>query len=79
MAAATGPLRKTALYAADLGGARWKSAPGSDPADRLEIAELPGGNVALRNPADPEGTVLHYTPGEWRAFVDGARDGEFGH
>ncbi|MDJ1130437.1 DUF397 domain-containing protein [Streptomyces iconiensis] len=68
---------KADLYALDLSEATWKSAPGSDPGDRIEIAELPGGAVALRNPADPDGTVLRYTAGEWEAFVLGARDGEF--
>ena len=69
---------KVDLYAADLSDVTWKSAPGSDPDDRIEIAELPGGAMALRNPADPNGTVLRYTPAEWEAFVLGARDGEFG-
>lgn len=30
----------------------------------------------MRSSADPE-TVLRYTEAEWRAFVLGARDGEF--
>ncbi|MGW7006650.1 DUF397 domain-containing protein [Streptomyces sp. NPDC054933] len=68
---------KAELYALDLANAEWVSAPGSDPKDRIEVAFLPGGAVALRNPADPNGTVLRYTPGEWEAFVLGARDGEF--
>jgi hypothetical protein len=44
--------------------------------DRVEIAYLPGGAVAMRSAASPE-TVLRYTKGEWDAFVLGARDGEF--
>lgn len=68
---------KAELYALDLSAATWLSAPGSSANDRLEIAELPGGAVALRNPADPHGTVLRYTAAEWRAFILGARDGEF--
>jgi hypothetical protein len=69
---------KEDLYALDLSDATWLSAPGSTAKDRLEIAKLPGGAVALRNPADPHGTVLRYTAAEWKAFERGVRDGEFG-
>ncbi|MDH2423867.1 DUF397 domain-containing protein [Sphaerisporangium sp. TRM90804] len=68
---------KAELYALDISGVTWLSAPGSVSDDRIEIAYLPGGAVALRNPADPAGTVLRYTAGEWNAFVLGVRDGEF--
>ncbi|WP_369206093.1 DUF397 domain-containing protein [Streptomyces sp. PU-14G] len=69
--------QKADLYSLDLSEATWKSAPGSDPNNRIEVAELPGGAMAMRNPADPNGTVLRYTPAEWDAFVRGVRDGEF--
>ncbi|MFC7382600.1 DUF397 domain-containing protein [Sphaerisporangium rhizosphaerae] len=68
---------KAELYAMDISDVTWLSAPGSASDDRIEIAYLPGGAVALRNPADPNGTVLRFTPGEWNAFVLGVRDGEF--
>lgn len=68
---------KTELYALDLSGVTWLSAPGSTANDRLEIAKLPGGAVAMRNPMDPNGTVLRYTSAEWEAFTLGVRDGEF--
>ncbi|GEB54112.1 DUF397 domain-containing protein [Streptomyces cacaoi] len=68
---------KADLYDLDLSEVVWKSAPGSDPHNRIEVADLPLGAKALRNPSDPEGTVLRYTAAEWRAFVDGAKDGEF--
>ncbi|GHJ31773.1 MULTISPECIES: DUF397 domain-containing protein [Streptomyces] len=67
---------KEELYALDISGVEWLSAPGSTSEDRVEIAYLPNGAVAMRNSADP-GTVLRYTEAEWRAFVLGARDGEF--
>ncbi|GGR50476.1 DUF397 domain-containing protein [Streptomyces netropsis] len=68
---------KAELYAMDISDAEWLSAPGEDEADeRVEIAYLANGAVAMRSSADPE-TVLRYTEGEWRAFVLGARDGEF--
>ncbi|OAR22449.1 DUF397 domain-containing protein [Streptomyces sp. ERV7] len=68
---------KEELYALDLSGAEWVSPPGTEQeAERVEIAHLPGGAVAMRSSLDPD-TVLRYTEAEWRAFVLGARDGEF--
>jgi hypothetical protein len=43
----------------------------------VEVAELPEGSVGVRNSRDPEGPVLMFTPGEWDAFLGGARRGEF--
>ncbi|MFG2311128.1 DUF397 domain-containing protein [Streptomyces sp. NPDC048566] len=68
---------KDELYALDISGVTWQSAPGTEQhEERVEIANLPGGAVAMRSSLDP-GTVLRYTEAEWRAFVLGARDGEF--
>ncbi|MFG2789505.1 DUF397 domain-containing protein [Streptomyces sp. NPDC048419] len=65
------------LYALDISGVTWQSAPGTEEhEERVEIAYLPDGAVAMRSSLDP-GTVLRYTEAEWRAFVLGARDGEF--
>jgi len=43
----------------------------------VEVAELPGSSVGVRNSRDPGGPVLKFTPGEWDAFLGGARLGEF--
>ncbi|MFE4693537.1 DUF397 domain-containing protein [Streptomyces sp. NPDC056749] len=68
---------KDELYALDISDVEWLSAPGTeDVEERVEIAHLPGGAVAMRSSLDPD-TVLRYTEAEWRAFVLGARDGEF--
>ncbi len=67
---------KEELYAMDISDVEWESAPGSPEDERVEIAHLPGGGVAMRNSKDPD-TVLRYTAAEWEAFVLGARDGEF--
>jgi hypothetical protein len=68
---------KDELYALDISGVEWHSAPGTETAEeRVEIAYLPNGAVAMRSSLDPE-TVLRYTEAEWQAFVLGARDGEF--
>jgi hypothetical protein len=42
----------------------------------VELAPV-NGMVAMRNSRDPDGPVLFYTPAEWRAFVHGAKAGEF--
>lgn len=68
---------KNELYALDISDVEWHGAPGTEEhEERVEIAYLPGGAVAMRSSVDPD-TVLRYTEAEWRAFVLGARDGEF--
>ncbi|GHE74015.1 regulator, BldB [Streptomyces longispororuber] len=68
---------KNELYAIDISDVEWHSAPGTEThEERVEIAYLPHGAVAMRSSLEPE-TVLRYTEAEWRAFVLGARDGEF--
>jgi hypothetical protein len=42
----------------------------------IEIASTPD-KVAIRDSKDPGGPILVYTPIEFRAFLDGARNGEF--
>jgi hypothetical protein len=42
----------------------------------VEIAAA-SGMVAIRDSKDPDGPILVYTSGEFRAFLDGARNGEF--
>ncbi|MBA0051887.1 DUF397 domain-containing protein [Streptomyces sp. AJS327] len=64
------------LYAMDISDVVWEGAPGDPDEERVEIARLPGGAVAMRNSKEPE-TVLRYTAAEWEAFVLGVRDGEF--
>ncbi|MEV6343694.1 DUF397 domain-containing protein [Actinoplanes sp. NPDC051851] len=43
----------------------------------VEVAGLPDGGRAVRDSKDPEGPILFFTPAEWDAFVEGAKDGEF--
>ena len=43
----------------------------------VEVASLPDGGVGVRDSKDPSGPVLRFTPGEWNAFIGGARNGEF--
>lgn len=43
----------------------------------VEISDLPGGMVGVRNSRDASGPVLRFTPDEWHAFIGGVRMGEF--
>ncbi|MCQ4083576.1 DUF397 domain-containing protein [Streptomyces sp. RB6PN25] len=58
----------------DLDAAQWQSS-GQGTGD-VEIAFVEG-YIAMRHGRNPEGPALVFTPAEWRAFVLGARDGEF--
>ncbi|MFC8716847.1 DUF397 domain-containing protein [Kitasatospora sp. NPDC057198] len=58
----------------DVSGAEWLNAPGDE--EGVQIAFVDG-YIAMRNGAEPDGPSLIFTPAEWRAFVLGARDGEF--
>jgi Domain of unknown function (DUF397) len=43
----------------------------------VEVAFLDGGGVAVRNSRHADGPALVFTGDEWKAFLSGARDGEF--
>ncbi len=42
----------------------------------VEVA-FDGGQVHMRDSKDRKGPVLTFTPGEWTAFIGGAKAGEF--
>ena len=43
----------------------------------VEVADLSGGQIGVRNSRDSRGPVLRFTPDEWHAFIGGVRNGEF--
>lgn len=43
----------------------------------VEMARLPGGDVAVRNSRYPDGPALVYTMAEIEALILGAKDGDF--
>ena len=43
----------------------------------VEVAELSGGSVGIRDSRNPGGPVLRFTSDEWHAFLGGVRNGEF--
>jgi hypothetical protein len=63
---------------ADQLGLAWRKSRASNPSGAcVEVAGLPGGEVAVRNSRHPGGPALVYTRGEIAAFLAGAKAGEF--
>jgi hypothetical protein len=61
----------------ELSGLNWRKAQASvNNGQCVELART-GGLIAIRDSKNPAGPVLRYTPAEWRAFLDGAKNGEF--
>jgi Domain of unknown function (DUF397) len=57
---------------------RWvKSSLSFANGDCVEVASLPDGQIGVRDSKDATGPVLRFTPAEWKAFLGGARNGEF--
>lgn len=43
----------------------------------VEVAPLVNGGIGVRHSKDPDGVALYFSAGEFKAFVDGIRDGDF--
>ena len=54
-----------------------KSSASNSSGSCVEVAALPGGDVAVRNSRHPAGPALIYRQDEIAAFVAGAKNGEF--
>jgi hypothetical protein len=68
------------MSATELRDVQWcKSGRSSAQGNCVEVARLPGGEVAMRNSRHPEGPALVFTSREFEAFVLSAEDGEFNH
>ena len=64
--------------AAALQGVRWqKSRYSNSQGTCVELARLPGGEIAVRNSRHPDGPALIYTQAEIQALIQGARAGDF--
>jgi hypothetical protein len=43
----------------------------------VQIAELPDGQIGIRDSKSPDGPILRFKPDEWDAFTAGVLNGEF--
>ena len=72
------PEIRNGMPASELRDVTWKKSRHSNSQGAcVELAGLPGGDIALRNSRDPGGPALIYTPAEIDAFIRGAKEGEF--
>ena len=72
-------MKKTYTETFDRATAAWRKSRRSNGGggNCVEVATLPDGGAAVRDSKDPDGPILFFTPGEWVAFRDGMKDGEF--
>ena len=60
-------------------GYRWiKSSLSYANGNCVEVANLTGDRIGVRNSRDSAGPVLQFRLGAWHAFLGGVRAGEFG-
>jgi len=68
------------MLAGELPEVTWSKSRRSNPSGNcVEFAQLPDGQVGVRNSRFPDGPVLIYTRDEIAALLGGVRDGDFDH
>lgn len=61
----------------DLENAQWRKSSLSGEAGQCVEVAFVDNAIAVRDSKNPDGDVLLFTKAEWRAFLGGAKDGEF--
>jgi hypothetical protein len=61
----------------DFADVRWIKSRSCSADGCVEVAQLPGGNVAVRDSKDVTKTAHVFDRDEWAAFITGAKNGEF--
>jgi hypothetical protein len=68
------------MSAADLPDARWHKSRSSSPQGNcVEVAALPGEQIAMRNSRHPDGPVLVFTRAQLTDLVDALKQGALDH
>lgn len=68
---------KAELYAYDLSAAHWRKAAASGPEHNcVEITDLPGGGIAVRDSKNTHREPLRFDAAEWAAFRQAMTTGE---
>jgi hypothetical protein len=69
---------RNGMPASELRTARWQKSRASNPSGScVELAELPGGVIGVRNSRDPSGPALVYPRAQLAAFLAAVKDGAF--
>lgn len=55
----------------------FKSSRSSGNGQCVMSARLPDGGMAVKDSKNPDGAALLFTRGEWQAFIEGVKLGEF--
>ena len=61
----------------DFADVRWIKSRSCSADGCVEVAHLPGGNVAIRDSKDVTKSAHVFDRDEWTAFITGAKNGEF--
>jgi Domain of unknown function (DUF397) len=61
----------------DFTDARWIRSRACSASGCVEVAQLPGGRVALRDSKDVQRPAHVFDAAEWLAFIAGVKNGEF--
>ncbi|MFB9837131.1 DUF397 domain-containing protein [Actinoallomurus acaciae] len=68
------------MPAGGLADAQWHKSPASSPQGNcVELATLPGEQIAMRNSRHPDGPVLIFAKAQLKDLIDAVKHGAFDH